>query len=42
MSKSIPKTYMSMDSFKWGIFEKISPVNHAQIYANLRSIERKL
>jgi hypothetical protein len=42
MYKSIPKTYKSMDSCKWGIFEKKSAVNHAQIYASLRSIERKL
>jgi hypothetical protein len=40
--KSIPKTYMSMDCCKSAIFEKIFPVNHAQTYACLFSIERKL
>jgi hypothetical protein len=35
VSKSIPKTYMSMDCCKCGIFEKIFTVNHAQTNACL-------
>jgi hypothetical protein len=42
VSKSIPKTYMSMDCCNCGIFVKIFAFNHAQIYAFLFSIERKL
>jgi hypothetical protein len=42
VSKSIPKTYMSIDCCKNGIFEKIFPVNNAQTYACLLSNERKL
>ena len=42
VTKYIPKIYMSMDCYKCGIFEKIFPANHAQTYACLFSIGRKL